>query len=128
MRKYERSDCMLCGKHNSWISESWLVPDGEDDVDWDFDEWCLNKECPSNNYKLNKKMNNEYPKTKATTFDIETKTLLATVEFSSCGIFIIMKRNDEDEEQRINITLQSSEELNDFNEIVKKINSLNLGE
>ena len=55
MHKCEYLDCKFCGKKKSWVCESWLVPDGHDDVDWDFEEYCLNKQCPSNNYKLNEK-------------------------------------------------------------------------
>jgi len=73
-------------------------------------------------------MNKTYPKTKATQFDIETKTLLGNVEFTSNNIFIVIKKNDEDEIIKYNINLDTSEELNDLAVIIEKINDLNLGE
>jgi hypothetical protein len=69
-----------------------------------------------------------YPKTKATTLEIETKTLLGNVEFCESGIFVTVKRNEEDSEETYSVYLQSSEELNDLAVIMDKINRLNLGE
>lgn len=71
-------------------------------------------------------MNNEYPKTKATQFDIETKTLLANVDFSYNNINITLKVNDEYSEATTVIYLENSEQLNDLAVIINKINSLNI--
>jgi len=80
-----------------------------------------------NNLKI-KMMTNEYPKTKAVEYEIETKTLLSTVEFSKNSISITLKENDEDYEKKTYITLDTSEQLSDLVTIINKINSLNLGE
>ena len=42
-RTYTFSKCK-CG--GLLVNHSFMVPDGHDDVDWDFDEWC-EKEHPS---------------------------------------------------------------------------------
>lgn len=70
----------------------------------------------------------KYPNTKATRFEVETKSLLATADFGGGSIFITIKKNDEDDETTHHITLDSSEELNDLAVLLEKINDLNLGE
>jgi hypothetical protein len=44
--KYDFTTCKVCGGRE--VTRSYMVPDGEDDVDWDFDSWCENPNCPSN--------------------------------------------------------------------------------
>jgi len=44
--KYEFDICKECG--GRLIIRSYMVPDGPDDVAWDFDFWCENDACPSN--------------------------------------------------------------------------------
>jgi len=44
--KYSFSVCKECGGRE--VIRSFMVPDGEDDNDWDFEQWCENPECPSN--------------------------------------------------------------------------------
>jgi transcription elongation factor Elf1 len=45
---YEFTSCKVCGT-GRFVHHAFLVPDGHDDVDWDFDDWCENPQCPSNN-------------------------------------------------------------------------------
>lgn len=44
---FDFSICKLCG--GRFVHHSFMVSDGHDDVDWDFDDWCENSKCPSNN-------------------------------------------------------------------------------
>jgi|GEM_PF-3682009 len=43
-RQRDYSICPKCG--GRYVHESFMVADGHDDVDWDFDEWCENPSCP----------------------------------------------------------------------------------
>jgi hypothetical protein len=42
--------CPKCG--GRFVHESFMVDDGHGDVDWDFEDYCENPRCSSNNLKI----------------------------------------------------------------------------
>lgn len=48
--KKEFSICPKCG--GQYVHESFMVSDGFDDVDWDFNDYCSNPLCPSNQFLI----------------------------------------------------------------------------
>lgn len=122
--EYTYSKCETCGKENSLITRSFMVPDGFDDVDWDEECWCLNKQCPSNINNYPKKMKT----TKSEVYKIDTKNFKVTIDFDYNNGVKIAMTDTQGICNSIFLYDKCDEQISDLYDIFKEIYRINQGE
>lgn len=120
---YER--CPNCGHGKSLITRTFMVPDGYDDVDYDFEEWCANPNCPSN--KIINSSNN-MKTTKSEVYKIDTKNFKVTVDFDYNNGVKIAMTDTQGIANSIFLYDKCDEQISELYDIFREIYRINQGE